>query len=93
MKNSLHWYPSPCIKNDDKTGLFGNLGGCMVFSLVKSVFFVYCVLQSTVDLAPRPYLHTRMRLRLWLPKVRKLNQFMLIAFSTLLILRRHVVRF
>jgi len=34
---------------------------------------VYCVIQSTVDRAPRPYLYTRMRLRLWLPKVRNVN--------------------
>ena len=49
----------------------------MVCSRVKRVFFVYCVIQSTVDRAPRPYLYTRMRLRLWLPKVRQVNQFML----------------
>ena len=47
----------------------------MVCSLVKAVLFVYCVIQSTVDRAPRPYLYTRMRLPLWLPKVRKVNQF------------------
>jgi len=58
QKNSLHWYPSPCIKNDYKIGLWGNFGrgGCMVCSLVKRGFFVYCVIQSTVDRAPRPYL-------------------------------------
>jgi len=39
MKNSLHWQPSPCIKNDYKIGLWGTLGGCMVCSLVKRVFF------------------------------------------------------
>jgi len=65
----------------------------MVCSLVKSVFFVYCVIQSTVDRAPRSYLYTRMRLRLWLSKVRKVNQFMLATFSESVILRRHVVRF
>jgi len=65
----------------------------MVCSLVKSVFFVYCVIQSTVDRAPRSYLYTRVRLRLWLSKVRKVNQFMLATFSESVILRRHVVRF
>jgi len=65
----------------------------MVCSLVKRVFFVYCVIQSTIDRAPRVYPYTRMRLRLWLPKVRKVNQFMLATFSTSLILRRRVVRF
>jgi len=33
-----------------------------------------------------------MRLRLWLPKVRKVNQFMLAAFFKSVILRKHVVR-
>ena len=40
----------------------------MACSLVKSVFFVYCVIQSTADHAPRRYLYARMRLRLWLLK-------------------------
>jgi len=65
----------------------------MVCSLVKCCFFVYCVTQSTFDRAPRPYLYARMGLRLWLPKVRKVNQFMSATFSKSLILRRHVVRF
>jgi len=65
----------------------------VVYSLVKRVFFLYCVIQRTVDRAPRPYLYTRMRLRLWLRKVRKVNQFMLATFSKSVILRRHVVRF
>jgi len=26
MQNSLHWYPSPCIKNDYKIGILGNFG-------------------------------------------------------------------
>jgi len=90
MKKSLRWYPSTCIKNDYKIGL---LQECRVCSLVKSVFFVYCVIQSTVDRAPRPYLYARMRLRLWLSKVRMVNQFMLATFSKSLILRKHVVRF
>ena len=72
---------------------WGSLGGCMVCSLVKRVFFVYCITQSTVDCAPRPYLYTRMHLRLWLTKVKKVNQFMLATFSKSIILRRHVVRF
>jgi len=93
MKNSLHWYPSPCIKNDYKIGLWGTLGGCMVCLLVTRVFFVYCVIQSTVDRALRRYLYTRMSLRLWLPKVRKVDQFMLATFSTSPILPRHLVRF
>jgi len=85
MKNSLHWYPSPCIKNDYKIGLLGNFR--------RMYDLVYCVIQGIDDRAPRPYLYTRMRLRLWLSKVRKVNQFMLATFSTSLILRRHVIRF
>jgi len=65
----------------------------MVCSPLKSIFFVYCVIQSTVDRAPRPYLFTRMRLRLWLSKVRKVNQFMSATFSKSVILRRHVAGF
>jgi len=65
----------------------------MVCSLVKRVFFVYCIIQSAIDRAPRSYPYTRMRLHLWLPKVRRVNQFMLATFSTSLILCRHVVRF
>ena len=65
----------------------------MVRSLVKRVFL--CIASYRVQLirAPRPYLYTRMHLRLWLPKVRKVNQFMLATFSKSVILRRHVVRF
>jgi len=74
-----------------KLGFWGTLDGCIVCSLVKRVFFVYCVIQSTVDRVPRPYLYTRMRLRL--PKVRNLKQFMLATYSTSLIHRRHTVRF
>jgi len=33
--------------------------------------FVYCVIKRIVDRAPSRYLYTRMRLRLWLPKARK----------------------
>jgi len=65
----------------------------VVCSLVKRIFFVYCVVKNAIDRAPRSYLYTRMRLRVSLPKVRKVNQFMLATFSTSLILRRHVVRF
>jgi len=65
----------------------------MVYSLVKHVFFVYCIIQSAIDHAPISYLYTIMCLRLWLLKVRKVNQSMLATFSTSLILRRHVVRF
>ena len=65
----------------------------MVCLLVTRVFFVYCVIQSTVDRALRRYLYTRMSLRLWLPKVRKVDQFMLATFSTSPILPRHLVRF
>jgi len=65
----------------------------MVCSLVKSAFFVHCVIQRTIDRALRPYLYTKMRLRLWLLKVRKVNQFMLATFFKSVILHRHVVRF
>jgi len=42
--------------------------GC---SLVKSVFFVLCIIKRIVDRVRRRYLYTRMRLHLWLPKARK----------------------
>jgi len=35
-----------------KLGFWGTLGGYMVCSPVKRVFFVYCVIQGTVDRAP-----------------------------------------
>jgi len=76
-----------------KLGFWGNLSGYIVSSLVKAVLFVYCVIQSTVDRTPKPYLYTRMRVRLWLSKVRKVDQFMLATFSKSVILRKHVVRF
>ena len=78
-----------------KLGFGGTLGRCIVCSLVKRVFFVYCAIQSTVDRAPRPHLYTRMRLRLWLPKVRKVNQLMLATLSKSVILqaRSQVLRF
>jgi len=82
VKNSLHWYPSPCIKDDYKSGLLGNFGRMYGLLTNEACFFMYCVMQSTVDRAPRPYLCTKMRLRLWLPKVRKVNQFVLATFST-----------
>jgi len=69
--NNLRWYQAHALRMTIKLGFWGTLGGCMVCSLVKSVFFVYCVIQSTVDRAPRSYLYTRVRLRLWLSKVRK----------------------
>ena len=93
MKNSLHWYPSPCIKNNSKIGLLGNFGRMYGLLSGEVCFFVYCVIQNTVDRAPRRYLYTRLRLRLWLPKVRKVNKFMLATFSKSVILRRHVMRF
>jgi len=92
MKNSLHWHPSPCLKNDYKIGLLGNFGRMYGLLANEACFFVYCVIQSTADSAPRPYLSIRMRLPLWLPKARKVHQFMLATFTSL-ILRRHVVRF
>jgi len=92
MKNSLHWYPSPCIKNVYKIGFLGNFGWMYGLLTGKACFFVYCGMQRTVDRAPRPHLKKRMRLRLWLPKVRKVNQFMLATFTKSVILRRHVVR-
>jgi len=59
----------------------------------KVCFFVYCVIQSTVDRVPRRYLYIRMRLRLWLSKLKMVNQFIFATFSKSLILRRHLVRF
>jgi len=61
-------------------GFCGTLGVCMVCSLVKTIFFVYCVIQSTVDRAPRRYLYTRMRLRVWLQKVRKVKSVYVSSF-------------
>jgi len=52
-----------------KLGFWETLGGCTVCSLQKRGFCMYCVIQGTVDRAPRPYLYTRRHLRLWLPKV------------------------
>jgi len=41
MKDSLHWYPSPCIKNDCNILCFWvTLGRCMVCSVVKPFFYV-----------------------------------------------------
>jgi len=76
-----------------KLGFGGTLGRFMGLLTSEGWFFVYCIIHSTVDRAPRPYLYTRMRLRLWLPKVRKANQFILATLSKSVILRRHVVRF
>jgi len=66
-----------------------------MYGLLTSEACFFRVLRHTesVDRAPRPYLYTRMRLRLWLPKVRKVNQFKLATFSKSIILRRHVIRF
>jgi len=52
---------NPCSIN---LGVWGTLGGCMGCSLVKSAFFVYCVIKRIVDRAPRRFLCTRTRLRL-----------------------------
>jgi len=41
----------------------------------KVCFFVYCVIQNTVDSTPRRYLYTRMRLSLCLSKVRMVNKY------------------
>ena len=60
------------------------------FEVVQRLMKV-CSLDSSHHFYHLP-LH-RMRLRLWLPKVRKVNQFMLATFSKSVILRRHVVRF
>jgi len=62
------------------------MGSCHV----KSAFFVYCVIKRIVDHAPRRYFYARTRLRLWLPKARKINQFMLAGFFKSLILRTKV---
>jgi len=66
MKNCLHWYPSPCIK-DYKTGLLGNFGRMYGLLTSEACFFLVLRHTSTDDRAPRPYFYTRMRLRLWLP--------------------------
>ena len=72
FQNSLYWYPSTCIKNNNKIGLLGNFGrmylGC---SPMKSVFAVHCVIKRILDRAPWRYPNKRTRLRLWLPKARK----------------------
>jgi len=59
--------------------------GC---SLVKSVFLLCCFIKRIVARAPSRYL-TRKRLRVWLPKARKVgNQFMLTVFSNYLFFER-----
>jgi len=45
MKNNLHWYPSPCIKNDYKIGLLGNFG--RMYGLLASEACFFCVLRRT----------------------------------------------
>jgi len=45
MKNSLHWYPSPRIKNDYKIGLLGNFGG--MYGLLTSEACFFPVLRHT----------------------------------------------
>ena len=41
MKNSSHWYPSPCLKNDYKIGLLGNFG--RIYGLLTSEAFFSCI--------------------------------------------------
>jgi len=41
-------------------------------SHVKSAFFVYCVIKRMGDHAPSRYFYARTRLRLWLPRARKI---------------------
>jgi len=47
MKSSLHWYPSPSIKNDYKTGLLGNFG--WMYGLLTSEACFFRVLRHTED--------------------------------------------
>jgi len=46
MKNSLHWYPSPCIKTDYKIGLLGELWADVWFALWWSLFFFRVMRQT-----------------------------------------------
>ena len=50
---------------------------------------MYCVIKYRVDHAPKRYLHTRTRLRLWLSKA-STNQFMSAAFFKSVALRTKV---
>ena len=45
MKNSLHWYPLPCIKNDCIIGLLGNFG--RMYGLLTSEACFFRVLRHT----------------------------------------------
>ena len=45
MKNSLHWYPSPCIKNDYKIGFLGNFG--QMYGLLSGEACFFSVLRHT----------------------------------------------
>jgi len=53
MKNSLYWYPSPCIKKNYKIGLLGNFG--RMYSLFASeACFFSCIASYRVQLIVRP---------------------------------------
>jgi len=39
MKNSLHWYPSPCINNGYKIGFLGNFGRMYGLLIGEVLFF------------------------------------------------------
>jgi len=45
MKNSLHWYPSPCVKSDCKIALLGYFG--RMYSLLTSEACFFRVLRHT----------------------------------------------
>jgi len=53
MKNSLHWYPSTCIKNDYKIGLLEERWADVWFALQWSLFFS-CIASYRVQLIVRP---------------------------------------
>ena len=56
MKNSLHWSPSPCTKNDYKIGLLGNFGR-MYRLLTSEACFFSCITSYRVQLIVRPSLY------------------------------------
>jgi len=61
------------LRKSGARGTSGTLSGCMGCSLVKSVLFVYGIIKRIVYRAPKRYLNTKTRLRLWLPKATKVT--------------------
>jgi len=71
-----------------KLGFWGTLGRCMGCSR-EVCFFLYCVIKRILDRAPKRFLCTRPRLRVWLLKARKVISPWTV-FSKLAVLRMKV---